>query len=188
MHRLIVRAFCVLLIVAGFAPLAPAQDGYPTAVINIDEVYAKYAQHQERVRPIRESLQELEKSIQLRQVEIETLVGQLRGVAPGTADYQKRQQQLSRLQVELQQFVVKSRADLQKQEMQAILASRQEVNAAISAHAKAHGIRLVLRRQPEPSETQNAAEFGRSLADPVVFEDQLDITADILKSLAVEKK
>lgn len=100
----------------------------------------------------------------------------------------KRQRRLSRLQVELQQFVVKSHHDLQKQEMQAILASRQEVNAAISAHAKAHGIRLVLRRQPEPSETQNAAEFGRSLADPVVFEDQLDITADILKSLAVEKK
>lgn len=178
----------VFLLLLPFASVAPAQEGFSTAVIHIDEVYAKYAKHQERVKPIRESLQELEKSIQLRQVEIETLAGQLRGAPPGTPEFQKRQQQLNRLQVELQQFVVKSRGDLQKQEMQAILASRGEVNDAIRAHAKAHGIRLVLRRQPEPSETQNAAEFGRSLADPVVFADQLDITADILKALAAENK
>ena len=58
----------------------------------------------------------MEKKAQLRQIELETVVGQLRKAPPGSPELQRLQQQAAKLQTELQQFVAKERETLQKRE------------------------------------------------------------------------
>ena len=175
--------FSMLLITAAL-PAVHAQDTLPIALVNMDRIFKTYKPLQDKLAPIKEGVQDLEKKAQLRQIELETVVTQLRKAQPGSPDFNRLQQQAAKLQTELQQFVAKERDALQKQEAAVLLDMYRQVDDEVTKLAKAKGLKLVIRQQDSSlDENQPLAEILKTLNRGIVYQDGLDITDEILKAL-----
>jgi Skp family chaperone for outer membrane proteins len=189
-----VRMTVAVLAVACACPL-PAQDAapFPVAVLNMDRVFKTYQPLLDKLAPIKTAAAELDKDVQLRNVELETVVNKLRAAQPGSPEAQKLQQQGAKLQTELQQYVQKERGDLQKREAAIFLDFYRRLENEVREYSKAKGIKLVIRQQEGSlDEKQPLPQILASLNRGIIYEDGLDITDEVLKTLdarsASEKK
>lgn len=187
-------SFClaVAFIVPGRLPAQEAAP-LPIALVNMDRVFKTYKPLLDKLAPIKTAAAELEKDVQLRNAELETVVNKLRAAQPGSPEAQKLQQQGARLQAELQQYVQKERGDLQKREAAIFLDLYRRLESEVRQYAKAKGIKLVIRQQEGSlDENQPLPQILASLNRGIIYEDGLDITDEILKALdartASEKK
>jgi len=181
------RSFFAWLAIA-FSPcgLIRAQDAatFPVAVVNMDKVFKTHQPLLDKLAPIKTAAVDLEKNVQLRNVELETVVNKFRAAQPGSPEAQRLQQQGAKLQAELQQFVQKERGDLQKRETVILLGFYRQVEEEVRKYAKAKGIKLVIRQQEGSlDENQPLQQILASLNRGIIYEDGLDITEDVLKAL-----
>lgn len=166
------------------APLAAQDASFPVALVNMDRVFKTYKPLQDKLAPIKELAQSLEKDLQLKNAELETVVNKLRAAAPGSPESNKLQQQAAKLQGELQQFVQKERGELQKKEAAVFLALYRDLEDEVRKYAKAKGIKLVIRQQEGSlDENQQLQQILTSLNRGIIYEEGLDITDEILKAL-----
>jgi Skp family chaperone for outer membrane proteins len=178
-----VALFAVLsLLATGSA--ARGQERLSIALVNMDRVFKTYKPFLDKLNPIKEGVQEMEKKAQLRQIELETVVTQLRKSQPGSPESQRLQQQAAKLQSDLQQFVNKEREALQKREAAVFLELYRQLEDEVKKYAKAKGLKLVIRQQDGSlDENQPLAEILKTLNRGIIYEDGLDITDDILQAL-----
>ncbi len=148
-HSILRSASLVACLVLSFAPAAAfAQDkAFPVAVINLDKVFNGYKKHTERLQPLRDSAKELDESVQVRQVEMETTIGQLRKAAPGAQEQLRLQQQLQKLQNDLRAYVETERQKIQKREVTALITTQKDVDEQIKKLCKERGLKLVRCRR-----------------------------------------
>jgi Skp family chaperone for outer membrane proteins len=176
-------AVLAVLLAIVLSPVAHGDDKLPIAVVNVDKLFNGYKQHSDRLAPLRESAKELDETVQVRQVELETTANQLRKTPPGTPEQLQLQAKALKLQNDLKVFVETERQKLQKREVSAIIASQKDMDGVIKKICKDRGIKLVVRTYNPPDENQPLQEVVKSLNRDVVFEDGLDITDDVLKAL-----
>jgi Skp family chaperone for outer membrane proteins len=120
----------------------------------------------------------------VRQAEFETVAGQFRRAAQGSAEQQRLQGQLGKLQADLQQFVVGERTQLQKKQMTVYLEFFRQMDGEIMKYAKEHGLKLVLRQTESSLEdNQTLPEALKALNRAILYEEGLDITDEILQAL-----
>lgn len=176
-------ALLAVILSAVLAPALRGDDKLPVAVVNIDKLFNSYKQHADRLAPLRESAKEIDETVQVRQVELETTANKLRQTPPGTPEQLQLQAKLLKLQNDLKMFVDAERQKLQKREVGAIIASQKEFDEAIKKICKERGIKLVFRTYNPPDENQPLQEVVKGLNRDVIYQDGLDITDDVLKAL-----
>jgi len=181
---------CLLSFCLAVAFIVPgrlrAQDvaPFPVALVNMDKIFKTHQPLLDKLAPIKTAAVELEKNLQLRNVELETVVNKLRAAQPGSPEAQRLQQQGAKLQAELQQFMQKERGDLQKREAAIFLDLYRQLEEEVRKYAKAKGIKLVIRQQEGSlDENQPLQQILTSLNRGIIYEDGLDITEEILKAL-----
>jgi Skp family chaperone for outer membrane proteins len=155
----------------------------PIAVLNMDKVFAGYKKHSERLQPLRDSAMQLDETVKVRQVELETTANQLRRVQPGSPEQQRLQVLAVKLQTELRQFVEQERQKLQKREVSVLVASQADINEQVKKICQTRGLKLVLRQNELPTEDQPLQEVLKNLGRDVIYQDGLDITDEVLKAL-----
>jgi Skp family chaperone for outer membrane proteins len=174
----------LLLLAVLVAPLAaedPKAD-LPIGLIDVGYIFKNHKPLAEKLATLKPALQELEKTIQLRQVEIEQVQRKL--AAPKEGDDRARlQQQYVKLQNELRAYVETERQKLQKRELQIQAEIYKKVQAEVQRISKERGLKLVLVRPRGSLETEDAAELNRTLNQLVIFEDGLDLTDEVLEAL-----
>jgi Skp family chaperone for outer membrane proteins len=176
------------LLLATLVPsVAMTQEEKPLAVATIDVSYI-FKNHKPvagKLAPLRDAVQELEKTVQLRQVEIDQVQRKLAAPKEGD-DRAKLQQQLIKLQTELRVFVEKERQSLQKRELDIQAEVYKDVQAEVKKLAKERGLKLVLVRPRGSLETDDLGELNRTLNQLGIYEEGLDITDAVLKALAAK--
>jgi Skp family chaperone for outer membrane proteins len=155
----------------------------PIAVLNMDKVFAGYKKHSERLQPLRDSAMQLDETVKVRQVELETTANQLRRAQPGSPEQQRLQVLAVKLQTELRQFVEQERQKLQKREVSVLVASQADINEQVKKICQTRGLKLVLRQNELPTEDQPLQEVLKNLGRDVIYQDGLDITEEVLKAL-----
>lgn len=174
----------VLFFFMASASIAQAAEPLPIAMVNVDRILKSDKPFLAKLEPLKEEAKELDGKVQLRQAELETVGGKLRGMQPGSVEAQRLQLQFVKLQTELQQFVTSERQLLQKKEAAVYLEFFRRLEVEISKHAKAHGIRLVIRQyETSFDEGQPLPEILKALNRQILYEEGLDITDEILKAL-----
>jgi Skp family chaperone for outer membrane proteins len=186
--RLSMREICFLnlvtLFLAGLVPSASAAEGLPIALLNPDRIFKTHKPFQEKVAELQEEAKEVELAVQARQAELETVTNQLRRTPPGTPEFQKLQIQVFKLQNELQQYVNSERQRLESKNAILLLGFHRQLDALVTKHAKANGIKLVIRQQESSlEENQPLADIVKALNRAILYEEGLDITDQILKDL-----
>jgi Skp family chaperone for outer membrane proteins len=158
---------------------------FPIAVVRLDKILRENARLQSRVAPLKAEASELDKTIQVRQSEIESTQARLARVPPGSSDFEKLQLQLARLRTELQLFVTRERQKIQNREGQEYLLVLRDMEKVLASYCKERGIRLVLRHQEPPEGNEpNLQTVLAALNRGIVYADELDITDEIAKLLA----
>ena len=187
--RLVVKRLGAALVLLLLCWPAAAAEPFPVALVNMDRLFKNYQPLLDKLAPVREAVQELEKTLQLRSTELETVASQLRKTQPGTADFSRLQQQAAKLQADLQQFVNQERAAHQKREAGVILAFHRDLDLVIRRYAKDHGIKLVLRQQDNSlDENQSLQDIVKAVNRGILYEEDLDITDEILVALDARAK
>jgi Skp family chaperone for outer membrane proteins len=163
---------------------AIAAEPLPIALVNVDRILKSYRPLQEKLDPIKAEAKELDGTVQIRQAEIETVGGHLRSAQPGSPEQQRLQRQFVKLQSDLQQFITTERQKLNSKEVTIYVGLFRQLDAEISKYAKAHGLKLVIRQHESSyDEGQPLPEILKALNRGILYEENLDITDDILKAL-----
>jgi len=166
------------------AQSASANEPAPIALVNVDRILKAYKPLQEKLDPLKADAKDLDAAVQVRQGELETVGKQLRSARPGSPEQQKLQLQFVKLQTELQQFIAGEQQAQHKKQAAVYLAFFRQLDAEISKYAKAHGVRLVLRQyETSYDEGQQLPDILKALNRAILYEEDLDITDEILKAL-----
>jgi Skp family chaperone for outer membrane proteins len=150
----------------------------------MDRVLKTHQPLLDQLKPVQEEVKQVQETAQLRQAEIETVAAQLQKAQPGSAEFQRLQMQLVKLQNELRQYATTEQAALQKKELTILVAFHRTLEEEVAKYAKANGLKLVIRQQDTSlDENMPLAEILKSLNRSILYEDGLDITDEILKAL-----
>jgi len=175
----------VVIWVAGAASVVHAAEPLPIGLIDVDRIFKTHQPFVKKLEPIKAEVKELDESIQVRQAELETVATQARRAQPGSAEFQRLQQQAVKLQAELQQYVASSRQAVQKKEAAVLIECYQQLDAQVSKYAKSRGLKLVIRNQESTLDAgQTFQDVLKALNRSVLYAEDLDITDEILKALA----
>lgn len=181
MTRLLMLPILLALLAAPLAAEDPVAK-LPVGLIDVGYIFKNHKPVAEKLATLKPALAELEKTVQLRQVEIEQVQRRLAAPKEGD-DRAKLQQQFVKLQNELRAFLETERQKLQKQELQIQKEIYTKVQAEVQRLAKERGLQLVLVRPRGSLETEDIGELNRTLNQLVIYEDGLDLTDEILKAL-----
>jgi Skp family chaperone for outer membrane proteins len=166
------------------APGADAAEATPIALVNVDRILTTHKPLIEKLEPLKSAAKELDAAVQVRQTELEKVGNQFRSAPPGSPEQQRLQLQFVKLQTELQQFIANEQQAQHKKQAAVYVTFFRQLDAEISKYAKAHGIKLVLRQHATSyDEGQPLQEILKALNRAILYEDGLDITDEILKSL-----
>ena len=95
------------------------------------------------------------------------------------------QEQFVQLQLELQAFVQEGQQKFRDKDLKLSLSLHREIEQVLKPYCKAKGLKLVVRMHNNSlDENQNAQQILQALNRGVLYEEGLDITADVLKLLA----
>ena len=100
--------------------------------------------------------------------------------AAGTAEYKQRDEEVARQMAEFNLKMGKLRKDFLEREAKVYYQTYLEVVDAVKYYAKRQNIGLVLRFNGEPVDPNRRDDVLREINKPVVVQDQIDITPDIL--------
>jgi Skp family chaperone for outer membrane proteins len=183
MRLMAMHIFALIAIAVAFSS-AVGQERLPIGIVNVDRILKSHKPLVAKVDPLKAEAKELEAAVQVRQAELETVLGQFRRAQPGSPEQQRLQGQIGKLQTDMQQFVVGERTQLQKKEMTVYLEFFRQLDAEISKYAKEHGLKLVLRQSETSLEdNQTLPETMKALNRIILYEEGLDITDHILQAL-----
>jgi Skp family chaperone for outer membrane proteins len=178
-----VRALIAACFISAAAS-AIAAEPLPIALVNVDRILKSYKPLQEKLDPIKAEAKELDGTVQIRQAEIETVGSHLRSAQPGSPEQQRLQRQIVKLQSDLQQFITIERQKLNSKEVTIYVGLFRQLDAEISRYAKAHGLKLVIRQHESSyDEGQPLPEILKALNRGILYEENLDITDEMLKAL-----
>jgi len=186
MHRRLSYAALIPALIAATSLIAQEEEkgrDLPIATIDVAYIFKNYQPAAERVAELRTAAQEVENTLKVRQVEIDQLQRKLMGPPRDGDDRQKIQQQLIKLQAELQVYITNEKRALQRRELEIQADVYKQIQAEVQKIAKERKLKLVLVRPRGSLESQDLAEVNRTINQLVIFEEGLDISDDVLKAL-----
>ncbi|HUE70520.1 MAG TPA: OmpH family outer membrane protein [Pirellulaceae bacterium] len=179
----------VLCLAAAAVAQETQPDLLPIAVLNLDVLFKEDEQVANSLAELQQEAAEIDEKVKLRQSELEAVGSDLRQAQPGSAEQRRLQQEAVKLNAELQQFVARERANVQNKETKIFLTAYRAVDAVVKVYCREKGIKLVIRQQSTSlDENQPTVEILKAINRAVIFEDGLDITADIQQRLKAKDK
>ncbi len=153
------------------------------AVVDISYIFKKH----DRFRTTMESMKK----------EMETIEGELKGdrekVAQkeeqrnqynaGTPEFKKFDEEVARMTADFQLKMGRLRKDFLEREAKVYYSTYLEVVSAVDQYAKRRDIGLVIRFNGEQVDGNKREDVLREINKPVVWQDQVDITPDVLALL-----
>jgi Skp family chaperone for outer membrane proteins len=153
------------------------------AVVDIKRIFKDDADFNTAIEKLRGDVEAYRKEAVIRQTEITSLQQKLQAMKPGSAERDKTQLLLARLQTELKLASERRQQEFVRREAALYGDTYAKITTAVSRYAEAHGIGLVVRSDQEEIDLSNNKSVLNAVNRTVVYQDNLDITDAILKEL-----
>jgi Skp family chaperone for outer membrane proteins len=101
----------------------------------------------------------------------------------GSVEFKQADEEVARLKAEFQLKAGKIRRDFLEREAQVYYQTYTEVSNAVQYYAQQHNIGMVLRFNGDVIDPNNREDILRAINKPVVFQNNVDITPDVLALL-----
>jgi len=175
---------------AGGAPqrssLSANVSRYKLAVVDISAVFKWYKPFQSQVDQMKEDVKNAEAQLKQEQQGIAKLQKELRDFTPGSPDYKARDEKLAAQMAAFKLKVDRNRRDFMDREAKIYHVTYLTVEDEIKKYALHNDIGLVVRFNGEPldpSKPPQRNEVLQNINKPVIFQNNIDITQDIIDLL-----
>ena len=162
---------------------SPTNSGDRIAVIDINYIFKNHFRFKAMVEDWKKDVKMAEDQMKQKRKEIDSLIKDLENYKRGSPDYKTREKQIAQMQAALQAEMQLQKKDLMQHEAKMYLTVYKEVQEQISYFSRQHGITLVLRFNRASINEEDPRQIQQGLLRPVLFQDNIDITMDILKRL-----
>ena len=156
---------------------------YGIAVVDISYIFKEYSRFKAQIDAMKTEVQVVETRLRTDRQEIAKSEERLKQFKPGTPDYKKLDEQVSRRKADFNLSATRDRKDFMEREAKIYHQTYLEVSQAIAFYAQRHNIGLVLRFNGDPIEDAERTTVLRQINKPVIFQNGIDITPDILAVL-----
>lgn len=187
MKTQVVAAMAALITAVAFVGSASAQSSesanvekYGVAVVDINYIFKNHVAFKAKMDAMKSDFQQVEASVKGKQQQLAQLQERKKQYQPGAPELNQIDEQLITMQSGLQIEVTKKRKQLVEREAKIYYDTYVEVSNMIKGYAKHKGIGLVLRFNGEDADPNNRESILRSINKAVHFQNQIDITPDVL--------
>jgi len=186
--RFAVGALTAAIAVATVAPLnaqAPNQAGanaskYGIAVVDISYIFKKHDRFNAQREAMKKEMETIEAELKADRETIAKQEQQRNQYNPGAPEYKQLDEQIARKMADFNLKMGKLRKEFLERESKVYYQTYLEVVDAITQYAQRQNIGLVLRFNGEPVDANNRDNVLREINKPIVVQDRVDITPDII--------
>jgi Skp family chaperone for outer membrane proteins len=153
---------------------------YNIAVVDISYVFKNHRRFKSSMEAMKKEMEGIEGELKGDREKIAQLEQERNTFGAGTAEYKQRDEEVARQMAEFNLKMGKLRKDFLEREAKVYYQTYLEVVDAVKYYAKRQNIGLVLRFNGEAVDPNRRDDVLREINKPVVVQDQIDITPDIL--------
>jgi Skp family chaperone for outer membrane proteins len=164
-------------------PLGVNASKYHIAVVDISAIFKRHARFKATMDSMKKEMEGIEAELKADRDNITKHEQQRNAFQVGTPDYKRADEEVARMMAEFQLKMGRLRKDFMDREAKVYYATYKEVVEVVNYYAKRQGIGLVLRFSGEEIDPNRREDVLREINKPVVMQDSIDITGDILALL-----
>lgn len=164
------------------APSGPA-GGTSVAVIDVAYIFKNHARFNQSMTDMKRDIEGFDAQMQEESKKLQQKQEKMTSFAPTSNEFKKLDEELAHLKSDFQIRVQAKKREFLEQEAKVYYNIYREVEDAVAVFAQRHGIRLVLRFTGDEMKADDRSSVLQGVNKPVVYQDHLDITLDILSKL-----
>jgi Skp family chaperone for outer membrane proteins len=153
------------------------------AVVDISYIFKKHDRFRATMDAMKKEMETTEADLKAERDKIAQMEEQRNTYNAGSAEYKQMDEQLARSMAEFNLKMTKLRKEFLEREAKVYYQTYIEVSKAVEYYAQHHDIGLVIRFNGEPVDPNKREDVLREINKPVVYQNQVDITPDILALL-----
>jgi len=166
--------------IAGPNPAGANASKYNIAVVDISYIFKKHERFKATMEQMKKEMEGIEGELKGDREKIAALEQQRNQFNVGTAEYKKMEDDIAQQMAQFNLKMVKLRKEFLEREAKVYYQTYLEVVDAVKYYAKRQNIGLVLRFNGEAVDPNRRDDVLREINKPVVVQDQIDITPDVL--------
>lgn len=165
--------------VAQASRVAPATGG-AVAVIDVTEVFRVHARHQQAITGLNKTRKELDTDKAAAAKTLQSKREELSKLQPGTAEFRAKEEEGAKMASDANVDFRLKEKELLEREAQIYFTTYSDIQDAVRDFAQRNGISLVVRFSRAKVEVTSPDSVMQTVGRPVVFQDKLDITDEII--------
>ncbi|MBN1854318.1 MAG: OmpH family outer membrane protein [Pirellulales bacterium] len=169
---------------AGAVPSSSANvTAFRIAVIDVSRVFKNHARFKAMMDGMKNQMEAIEQELKVDRDKIKQKEGQRDMQKVGTPDWKRFDNELTQMKGDFNVKMTQRQKDFLEEEASAYHQTYLEVQSAVQYFAQRNGIGLVLRYSGEPIDSNRREEILRVINQPIVFQNSIDITDDIIATV-----
>jgi Skp family chaperone for outer membrane proteins len=167
----------------GVNPAGANASKYNIAVVDISYIFKKHDRFKSTMEQMKKEMETIEAELKGDREKIAAQEQQRNQFNVGSAEYKKMDEDIARQMADFNLKMGKLRKEFLEREAKVYYQTYLEVVDAVKYYAKRQGIGLVLRFNGEAVDPNRRDDVLREINKPVVVQDQIDITPDVIMLL-----
>jgi Skp family chaperone for outer membrane proteins len=153
------------------------------AVVDVSYIFKEHKRFRGTMESMKKEMEGIEADLKADRERVAQTEQERNKYNPGTAEYKKYDEEVARMSAEFQIKMTRLRKDFLEREAKIYYQTYLEVAEAIAYYAKRHNIGLVIKFNGETVDPNKREDVLREINKPVIYQDSIDITPDILTLL-----
>jgi Skp family chaperone for outer membrane proteins len=177
-----------------FSPVTQAQNAaganaakHGVAVVDIGYIFKKHDRFRATMEQMKKDMEAIEQELKADRDKIQQSDQQRDTYNVGSPEYKQLDEEGARMKAEFNLKMTRLRKEFLEREAKVYYQTYLEVTDAVGYYAKRQDIGLVLRFNGEPTDPNRREEVLQAINKPVVYQNQVDITPDIISILNREQ-
>jgi Skp family chaperone for outer membrane proteins len=167
----------------GLNPAGANASKYNIAVVDISYIFKKHDRFKTQMEQMKKEMETIETELKADREKIAQQEQQRNTFNAGSAEYKKMDEDIARQMAEFNLKMGKLRKDFMEREAKVYYDTYLEIVRAVTYYCQRQNIGLVLRFNGEKVDPLRRDDVLREINKPVVLQDQIDITPDVLALL-----
>jgi Skp family chaperone for outer membrane proteins len=156
---------------------------YGVAVVDIGYVFKNHKRFQAERDAMKRDVEAAENALREETQAIQKLQERLEQLKPGTQDFKDLDDEVAKRKADFNLRATKQRKEFLDREARIYFKTHLEVDDAVKQFAQRHNIGLVIRFNGDEPDPNRREDVLRAINRPVVYQNNIDITPDILQDL-----
>ena len=153
------------------------------AVVDVSYIFKNYQQFRSSMDAMKKEMESAEGELKAERGQVQTREEQRTSFKVGSPEFKKIDEDIARLKAEFNLKAGRIRKDFLEREAKVYYQTYLEVSNMVKYYAQQHSIGLVLRFNGDLVDPNRRESVLRAINDPIVHQNNIDITPDILALL-----